>query len=315
MITGYNGLMPTEKQLKIGVSRPPLSQPPPPRDLNIATLAKAAETLGFESFWCGDHPVDPVFRTPTEHHALADFESQARATGEVMRRVAGYQDPLIGLTAAAAVTETIKLGTGIILVPERNPILLAKQIASLDHYSNGRFLLGIGGGWNRESTTIMGGDFDHRWTQTREAVLAMKELWTKDEAEFHGRYYDFPPLTCLPHPVSKPHPPVFLGSEAKNVLKRVVDYGDGWIPYSLTPEQVREGRATLDALAHEAGRSPQSIELSVMVSQIDLERQSDAIMERYLESGADRVVILPGYIANDADTIGNMETLARRFFR
>ena len=104
MITGYNGLMPTEKQLKIGVSRPPLSQPPPPRDLNMATLAKAAETLGFESFWCGDHPVDPVFRTPTEHHALADFESQARATGEVMRRVAGSQDPLIGLTAAAAVT-------------------------------------------------------------------------------------------------------------------------------------------------------------------------------------------------------------------
>ncbi len=302
------------EKLKIGVSRPPLSQPPPPRDLDMAEMAKAAESFGFESFWCGDHPIDPVFRTPTEHHALADFLPQAQASGEVMRRVAGYQDPLIGLTAAAAVTNTIKLGTGVLLIPERHPILLAKQIATLDQYSNGRFLFGIGGGWNRESSAIMGGDFDHRWTQIREAVLAMKELWTKEEAEFHGRYYDFPALTCRPHPVSKPHPPVLLGSEAKNVLKRVADYGDGWIPYNVTPEQVRESRATLNTLAEKAGRVPSSIELSVMISQIDLARQ-ESIMERYHEAGAERVVVLPGFFADVAGAAANMETLAERYLR
>ena len=307
--------MPTTKRLKIGISRPPVSQPPQPRDLDMAVLAQAAEALAYESFWCGDHPIDPVERTTTQHHPLADFAIQARDTGEVMRRVAGYQDPLIGLAAAAAVTTTIKLGTGVLLIPERNPILLAKQIATLDQYSNGRFLLGIGGGWSREGTTIMGGDFDHRWTQTREAILAMKELWTKEVAEFHGRYYNFPPVTCLPHPVSKPHPPVLLGSEAKNVLNRVVEYGDGWIPYNLTPEQFRESRVTLEVLAHKAGRPVDSIDLSVMVSQVVLEGQSDSIMARYLEAGAGRVVILPGYISHEKDAIANMEALAQRYIR
>ena len=105
----------------------------------------------------------------------------------------------------------LKLGTGICLVPERNPLLLAKEIATLDMYSHGRFLFGIGAGWLREETELMGGDFAHRWSQTREAVLAMKELWTTTESEYHGRYYDFAPVYSFPRPTQRPHPPVYLG--------------------------------------------------------------------------------------------------------
>ena len=195
-------------------------------------------------------------------------------------------DPLIALARASAVTSTIKLGTSISLVPEHNPLLMAKQIATLDRMSNGRFIYGIGAGWLKEETEIMGGNFEHRWGQSREAILAMKELWTKDEAEFHGRFYDFPPVKCSPKPVQKPHPPVYLGGFAARVFQRVVAYGDGWMPVRVTPEQVRAGRATLDELAAAAGRDPKSIRL--MVYNLPADRD---LIQRMEEAGADRVVV------------------------
>ena len=136
-----------------------------------------------------------------------------------------FTDPFIALARASAVTETLKLGTGIVLVPERNPLVMAKEISALDLFSGGRFLFGIGAGWHREETEIMGGDFDHRWTQVRESVQVMKKLWTLEEAEHHGTYYDFPPVKCYPKPAQKPHPPVILGGMARNVLQRVVAWG------------------------------------------------------------------------------------------
>jgi len=195
-------------------------------------------------------------------------------------------DPLIGLAMASAATQRIKLGTAISLVPEHNPLLQAKQIATLDRLSNGRFIFGIGAGWLREETEIMGGDFEHRWAQTREAILAMKELWTQDEAEFHGKYFDFPPVRCNPKPVQSPHPPVFLGGFAPNVFKRVAAWGDGWMPVRVTPEQVKMGRATLDELAEAAGRDPAAIRL--MVCNVPADR--DTILELE-EAGADRVTV------------------------
>ncbi len=170
-------------------------------------------------------------------------------------------DPFICLAIASATTSKIMLGTSICLVPEHNPLVQAKQIAALDFHSGGRFIFGIGTGWLREETEIMGGDFDHRWTQARESIEAMKELWTKDEAEYHGRYYDFPPVRVFPKPVQKPHPPVFLGGAAKNVFKRVVSYGDGWMPVRATPESIKAGRASLDELAEAAGRDPKTIQV------------------------------------------------------
>ena len=139
----------------------------------------------------------------------------------------------------------------------------AKQIAALDYHSGGRFIFGIGTGWLREETEIMGGDFDHRWTQAKEAIEAMKEMWTKDEAEYHGHYFDFPKVRVFPKPAQKPYPPVFLGGAAANVFKRVVNYGDGWMPVRATPDGVRAGRAALDELSDAAGRDPKSIQILI----------------------------------------------------
>ena len=207
-----------------------------------------------------------------------------------------FIDPFVALARASGVTSRIKLGTGIVLVPERNPLLLAKEVATLDLFSGGRFLFGIGAGWLREETELMGGDFDHRWTQTRESVLAMKELWTKAEAEFHGKYYDFPPVRSYPKPAQKPHPPVLLGGGAKNVLQRVVAWGDGWLPNQITPEQLRESRATLDRLAKDAGRDPTAITITVHGQPADRD-----LIRRLLDAGANRVLVRPPAVKTEAE--------------
>jgi probable F420-dependent oxidoreductase len=245
--------------------------------VDVAVLAQKAESLGFESFWLPEHTIVPV-HTTSRYGGTAD--------GSIPLSMSDSGDPLIGLARASAVTQHIKLGTAISLVPEHNPILQAKQIATLDRLSNGRFIFGIGAGWLLEETEIMGGDFEHRWGQTREAILAMKELWTQDEAEFHGKYYNFPPVRCNPKPIQKPHPPVFLGGNAPNVFKRIAAWGDGWMPVRVTPEQVKMGRATLDELAEAAGRDPKTIRL--MVCNVPADRDSIRALEI---AGADRVTV------------------------
>ena len=232
--------------------------------LDAAELAKNAEDLGFESFFLPEHTIMPVDSSSSFPSAVDDT---------IPDYLAHQADPLVTLARVSAATQKINLGTAVLLVPEHNPILLAKQIATLDYLSGGRFIFGIGAGWHREESEILGGDFEHRWTQTRDAVLAMKELWTKDEAEYHGRYYDFPPVRCNPKPAQKPHPPVLLGGSARNVFKRVVAWGDGWIPSialkdvadGATAEYVRRGRETIDELASAVGRDPNSIGITLCV--------------------------------------------------
>jgi probable F420-dependent oxidoreductase len=221
-----------------------------------------------------------------------------------------FVDPFVALARASGATTRIKLGTGIVLVPERHPLVLAKEVATLDHFSGGRFLFGIGAGWLREETEIMGGDFDHRWTQTRESVLAMKECWTKPEAEFHGKYYDFPLVRSYPKPAQKPHPPVILGGGAKNVFKRIVQWGDGWLPTSVGPGVVREGRAALDRLAKEAGRDPASITISVHGQPADRD-----LLRRHFDAGAARVVIRPATVKTDADMAAELTRIAEIVLR
>jgi probable F420-dependent oxidoreductase len=203
--------------------------------------------------------------------------------------------PFMGLAWASAVTTTLQLGTGICLVPERNPLLLAKDIASLDYFSNGRFLFGIGAGWLQEETEIMGGNFAHRWSQTREAILVMKELWSKEEAEYHGTFYDFPPVRSFPKPAQQPHPPILLGGSARNVFQRVVAWGDGWLPIRLTPEEVKRGRATLDELATAAGRDPSTIDITVFGQASDRD-----MLQRFAEAGASRAIVRLSTTVSDA---------------
>jgi probable F420-dependent oxidoreductase len=247
--------------------------------VDVGVMARIAEELRFESIWCADHTIMPVATTS---------RFPGSADGKVPESYAHIADPFVSLARASGMTSRIRLGTGITLVPERNPLLLAKEVSTLDLFSGGRFLFGIGTGWHREESTIMGGDFDHRWGQTREAVLAMKELWTKAEAEYHGKWYDFPPVRSYPKPAQKPHPPVLLGGHAPNVLQRVVAWGDGWLPSRATPDEVKASRATLDVLARPAGRSPSSLSITVFGQPADRD-----LIHRYRDAGADRVIVWP----------------------
>ena len=276
------------------------SVPLPAYTVDVAFIARKAEELGFESLWYAEHPILPV-------HSDSPFPATGGAIPEEYRH---FTDPFIALARASAVTSKIKLGTGITLVPERNPLVMAKEIAALDRYSGGRFLFGIGTGWNREETTIMGGDFDHRWTQTRESIEAMKELWTKDEAEYHGRFYDFPPVYCYPKPVQKPHPPVIVGGHAPNVLQRIVRMADGWLPNRANPAQVEDSRKILDTLAEENGRDPSSITISVYGQPPDRD-----LVQSFLNAGADRVVVRPEHCETEAEMGEQLERIAEAVIR
>ena len=264
-----------------------ISVPLPAYHVDVGFMARKAEELGFESFWCAEHPFIPV-------DSASRFPGSA--DGVIPESYSHFVDPFVALARASGTTKSIKLGTGIVLVPERHPLLLAKEISTLDLFSGGRFLFGIGAGWLREETQIMGGDFDHRWTQTRESVLAMKELWTKPAAEFHGKYYDFPPVKSFPKPLQKPHPPVLLGGGAKNVLQRVVAWADGWLPNRITPEQLRESRTTLDRLAKDAGRDPSKITISVHGQPADRD-----LLRRLHDAGATRVIVRPPVVKTESE--------------
>ena len=276
------------------------SVPLPAYTIDPAFMAKTAEDLGFESIWYAEHAAVPV-------HSDSPFPATG---GEIPWTYSHFTDPYIALARASGATSKILLGTGITLVPERNPILLAKEIASLDRFSGGRFLFGIGTGWLKEETEMMGGDFEHRWTQTREAIEVMKELWTKDEAEYHGRYFDFPLVKSYPKPLQKPHPPVILGGMAKNVLRRVIAHADGWLPNRVTPAEVEESRKKLDAMAAEAGRDPKSITISVY-GQLP-ERD---IVHSLLNAGADRVVVRPEHVETEKEMGEQLERMAEAVLR
>ena len=277
-----------------------VSTPLPAYTVDPAFMAKKAEELGFESIWYAEHPAVPV-----------QSDSPFPATGgEIPWTYSHFTDPYIALARASGATSTIKLGTGITLVPERNPLLLAKEIASLDRFSGGRFLFGIGTGWLREETEIFGGDFEHRWTQTREALEVMKELWTKDEAEYHGKYYNFPPVKSYPKPAQQPHPPIIIGGMARNVLRRIVSHADGWLPNRVTPAEVEDSRRRLDAMAAEVGRDPKSITISVYGQPADGD-----VVQSYLNAGADRVVVRPDHVANEYEMGKQLERMAEAVLR
>ncbi len=173
-------------------------------------------------------------------------------------------------------------------------------------YSRGRFLFGIGVGSLREEAKVLGVDFDHRWTQAKDSVLAMKELWTQDQSEYHGRYYGFPPLYCYPKPATHPYPPIILGGNSPNVFKRIVAWGDGWI-VNVTLERVAEARAEIERLCQRTGRDPSSVEISVMGVPPDPEA-----IESYRDAGADRMILGLESALDDQD-LPEMERLAERF--
>ena len=254
-----------------------------------AVVARHAEDLGFASYWVPDHVILPVkYSTPYPGNLKSGIEPDPDYLWQM-------PDPMIALMRAATATTKLEVGTGVLLVPERNPLHLAKEIASLDAYSGGRFHFGIGAGWNKEESEILGGDFEHRWTQVREAIEVMKACWTQGESEYHGHYYDYPPLRCFPKPVQRPHPPIYLGGImfgdqwAKRVFNRIVRYGDGWLPVVANVGQVIDGREQLHSLAAAAGRNPQSSRITVFGAQGQW-RKRDQI-EQFMAHGVEQVTV------------------------
>jgi probable F420-dependent oxidoreductase len=189
------------------------------------------------------------------------------------------------MTMAAAVTKNLKLATGICLVIERDPIVLAKEVASVDLASNGRVIFGIGGGWNSEEMENHGTAFKSRWKLLRERVEAIKALWTKEEASYHGEFVNFDPVWCWPKPVQKPHPPILLGSHGQRGMQRVVRYCDGWLPNAGRGVDLPAQIMQLRRVAEEAGRDPKTISITAFAA--PAERKT---LTQYEAAGAERAV-------------------------
>ena len=207
-------------------------------------LARLVEERGFSSLFVPEHTHIPVSR-----------ETPWPGGSDLPKHYSHTLDPFIALAVAAAATERITLGVGVCLVIERDPIVTAKEVATLDHLSGGRFEFGVGAGWNLEEMRNHGTDPGRRFGLMRERVEAMKEIWTKDEAEYHGKHVDFDPIWSWPKPVQKPHPPVLVGGGGEKVLNRVLAYGDGWIPNRVESVESLKGRIDeLQRRAGEAGR-------------------------------------------------------------
>ena len=240
-------------------------------------LAKAVEERGFESLWFPEHTHIPTSR-----------QSPWPGGGDLPQEYWHTYDPFIALTAAATVTTKLNLGTGICLVMERGPIPPAKEVASLDHLSNGRFIFGIGGGWNAEEMADHGTNFRRRWRVLRENVMAMKEIWTKEEAEFHGEYVNFDKMWAYPKPTQHPHPPIYMGGDGPTTFDRVVEFGDGWMPIGgrgTSGPSLAEKIATLKGRWAEAGKNPETLPITIFGA-----RANADVISRLEQDGATRVL-------------------------
>ncbi len=242
--------------------------------MRIDDLARECEARNFESLFVPEHTHIPTNRR-------SPFAGGAELPKEYWHTV----DPFVGLMAAAAVTKKLKVGTGICLIIERDTIVTAKAAATLDFLSGGRFLFGIGAGWNAEEMENHGTEFKTRFKKMREQVLAMKEIWTKDEPTFKGEFVNFDPIWSWPKPVQKPGPPVLLGGESGHTLQRVVDFCEGWFPRGRAAEKILPGLEDLKGRAAKAGRDMKTISVNVFGAVPD-----EAVLDSYRKAGITRVM-------------------------
>jgi probable F420-dependent oxidoreductase len=245
--------------------------------MSSVELARVLEERGFESVWAPEHSHIPLTR-----------KTPFAGGGELPKQYYDVMDPFVTLAAAAAVTTTIKLGTGVCLVIQRDTIQTAKLVASLDQVSGGRFLFGIGGGWNQDEMEDHGTVYSTRFKKMREQIEAMKVIWSENKPEYHGEIVDFPPMMTWPKPVQKPHPPVIVGGMFPHAARRALRYANGWIPHSRRPhyEDVTDFLPQFRQLAAEAGRKPEDVPVTVWGVQPDYDR-----LRRYEEQGVSRGVV------------------------
>jgi probable F420-dependent oxidoreductase len=243
--------------------------------IDIRELATALEERGFESLFLPEHTHIPVSRkTPWP------------GGGDLPKEYIHTYDPFVALSFAANATKRLKLGTGICLIPQRDPIVTAKCVASLDRLSDGRFIFGIGGGWNVDEMENHGARYETRFKLLRERILAMKAMWTEEEASFHGDYVDFDPIWSSPKPAQRPHPPIFLGGESQYTLGRVIEFCDGWFPRASPGFDPVEGMSRLRQAAAEAGRDMASLQMTVFRAPND-----EKALAGYAEAGVTRALL------------------------
>lgn len=243
--------------------------------IDIAELARALEARGFASLYVPEHTHIPVSRrTPFP------------GGGELPKRYSHTYDPFVALSFAAAATKKLLVGTGICLIPERDPIVTAKCVASLDRLSGGRFVFGIGGGWNVEEMENHGARYNTRFKLMRERILAMKAIWTEEAAQYHGEMVDFDPIWSWPKPTQRPHPPILLGGESDYTLRRVVEYCDGWFPRPHRGMDIAREVGRLRAMADRAGRDFSSLFISVFRAPAD-----QAALAEYAAAGVHEAVL------------------------
>ena len=246
---------------------------PTDESIEPATLARMAEERGFESVFVTEHT-----------HIPASRETPYPAGGELPREYWRIYDPFVALTTMAAATERIRIGTAICLLVERDPITTAKEVASLDRLSGGRFLFGIGAGWNLEEMRNHGTDPERRFALLRERVEACKAMWTQEESSYHGEFVDFDRIHSFPKPLQEPHPPILVGGNGPTVHRRVLAYGDGWFPNRIPPDDEMIGRVEqLQRLGEEAGRGRIPVTLQIPP-------RDPTVVERYEQAGVTRVV-------------------------
>ena len=243
--------------------------------MSAPALAVALEQRGFDIVWAPEHSHIPLSR-----------KTPFIMGGELPKRYYDVMDPFVTLTAAAMATRSLKVGTGVCLIAQRDPIQTAKLVASIDQVSGGRFVFGIGNGWNQDEMENHGTDFRTRHKRARENVEAMKAIWTQAKAEYHGEFVNFDPMMTWPKPVQKPHPPIIVGGAFPYSARRAIRYGDGWMPQVTTyaKEPLSDLIPRFRQMAAEAGRDPASLSISIGGQGPDLD-----LVRRYRDLGVDRV--------------------------
>ncbi|MBS4754538.1 LLM class F420-dependent oxidoreductase [Nocardioides sp. zg-ZUI104] len=251
--------------------------------------AQLAEGLGFEEIWFPEH----VVYFP-DYESDYPYGSQGQAEVHSLR---GKMEPFVAIAAMASATTTIRFGTYVCVVAERHPIHLAREVATVDEVSRGRFDFGVGVGWLQGEYEAVGVPFAARGRRTDECLAAMKELWIAEESSFHGEFYNFGPLYANPKPRQSPHPPILVGGNSPATIKRIVEYGDGWLGYTLEPDEVARFIEDLDGALSKAGRSLDDVQLMVGRRAKEVSDEAWEADARYIEQveklGIEQVVLSP----------------------
>jgi probable F420-dependent oxidoreductase len=276
-----------------------------PTGADYIRVAQHAETLGYHSIWLGDHIVIP------EQIAAPYPYTKDGSVG--FARNCPWPDPFVLLAAIGVATKTILLGTSVVIVPYRNPLQVAKAVATVDLVSNGRYQFGVGIGWLKEEFDALGEPFSERAARTREYLQVMKALWSGETATFQGKYFSFPTLHSNPLPVQKPHPPIIFGGESTPALKRIADLGDGWQPGPIPVEVFRERLNKLRTLMSERGRNMAELSISMIGSVHDLQQDREKITALE-ELGVKEILLFMGGPSVEA-TLKEMEEGARTLIR